>query len=86
MAQILELVGVSTFQTLQMVFFSTLFAVLIGFPLGILLFITGAAGIVPKPVFNMVLSRIIDILRSFTFVILILVIVPFNLFLVGTWI
>lgn len=84
MAQILELVGVSTFQTLQMVFFSTLFAVLIGFPLGILLFITGAAGIVPKPVFNMVLSRIIDILRSFPFVILMIVLLPFTRFVLGT--
>ena len=84
MAQILELVGVSTFQTLQMVFFSTLFAVIIGFPLGILLFITGAAGIVPKPVFNMVLSRIIDILRSFPFVILMIVLLPFTRFVLGT--
>ena len=84
MAQILELVGVSTFQTLQMVFFSTLFAVIIGFPLGILLFITGAAGIVPKPVFNMVLSRIIDVLRSFPFVILMIVLLPFTRFVLGT--
>lgn len=84
MAQILELVGVSTFQTLQMVFFSTLFAVIIGFPLGILLFITGAAGIVQKPVFNMVLSRIIDILRSFPFVILMIVLLPFTRFVLGT--
>lgn len=84
MAQIFELVGVSTFQTLQMVFFSTLFAVVIGFPLGILLFITGAAGIVPKPVFNMVLSRIIDILRSFPFVILMIVLLPFTRLVLGT--
>lgn len=84
MAQIFELVGVSTFQTLQMVFFSTLFAVVIGFPLGILLFITGAAGIVPKPLFNMVLSRIIDILRSFPFVILMIVLLPFTRLVLGT--
>ena len=84
MAQIFELVGVSTFQTLQMVFFSTLFAVVIGFPLGILLFITGSAGIVPKPVFNMVLSRIIDILRSFPFVILMIVLLPFTRLVLGT--
>ena len=69
MAQIFELVGISTLQTLQMVFFSTLFAVIIGFPLGILLFITSSTGIMPKPLFNMVLSRIIDVLRSFPFVI-----------------
>ena len=84
MAQIFELVGISTLQTLQMVFFSTLFAVIIGFPLGILLFITSSTGIMPKPLFNMVLSRIIDVLRSFPFVILMIVLLPFTRFVLGT--
>ena len=84
MAQIFELVGISTLQTLQMVFFSTLFAVIIGFPLGILLFITSATGIMPKPLFYMVLSRIIDVLRSFPFVILMIVLLPFTRFVLGT--
>lgn len=84
MAQIFNLVGISTLQTLEMVFFSTIFAVIIGFPLGILLFITGTNGITPKPVFNMVLSRIIDILRSFPFVILMIVLLPFTRFILHT--
>ena len=84
MAQIFELAGISTLQTLQMVFFSTLFAVIIGFPLGILLFITSSTGIMPKPLFNMVLSRIIDVLRSFPFVILMIVLLPFTRFVLGT--
>ena len=84
MAQIFGLVGISTLQTLQMVFFSTLFAVIIGFPLGILLFITSSTGIMPKPLFNMVLSRIIDVLRSFPFVILMIVLLPFTRFVLGT--
>lgn len=84
MAQIFELVGISTLQTLQMVFFSTLFAVIIGFPLGILLFITSSTGIMPKPLFNMILSRIIDVLRSFPFVILMIVLLPFTRFVLGT--
>lgn len=84
MAQIFELVGISTLQTLQMVSFSTLFAVIIGFPLGILLFITSSTGIMPKPLFNMVLSRIIDVLRSFPFVILMIVLLPFTRFILGT--
>lgn len=82
--QIVQLVGVSTLQTLVMVFFSTLFAVLIAFPLGILLFITGSTGITPRPVFNMVLSRIIDVLRSFPFVILMIVLLPFTRLVLGT--
>ncbi|MCI6544965.1 MAG: methionine ABC transporter permease, partial [Spirochaetia bacterium] len=45
MEQILSLVLPSTVQTLQMVFFSTVFALLVGFPLGVLLSITNPYGI-----------------------------------------
>ena len=84
MEQILILVGTSTLETLLMVFFSTFFAILIGFPLGILLNITNKYGITPKPVFNLVLSRIIDVLRSFPFVILMIVLLPFTRLILGT--
>ncbi|MBP3772825.1 MAG: ABC transporter permease [Treponema sp.] len=84
MEQILILVGASTLETLLMVFFSTFFAILIGFPLGILLNITNKYGITPKPVFNLVLSRIIDVLRSFPFVILMIVLLPFTRLILGT--
>ena len=84
MEQILILVGVSTLQTLLMVFFSTLFAILIGFPLGVLLNTTNQYGITPRPVFNSILSRIIDVLRSFPFVILMIVLLPFTRLMLGT--
>lgn len=76
MNQIISLVGQSTVETLIMVFFSTLFSVIIGFPLGVLLFVTGPTGIMPKKVLNLVLSRIVDVLRSFPFVILMIVLLP----------
>ena len=84
MEQILILVGTSMLETLLMVFFSTIFAILIGFPLGVLLNITNKYGITPKPAFNLVLSRIIDVLRSFPFVILMIVLLPFTRFILGT--
>ncbi len=84
MEQILILVGTSTLETLLMVFFSTLFAILIGFPLGVLLNITNKYGITPKPAFNLVLSRIIDVLRSFPFVILMIVLLPLTRLILGT--
>lgn len=84
MAQILALVLPSTLQTLEMVFFSTLFALLVGFPLGVLLNVTNPYGITPKPVFNLVLSRVIDVLRSFPFVILMIVLLPFTRLVIGT--
>ena len=84
MNQILVLVGTSTLQTLVMVALSTLFALLIGFPLGVLSNITNRFGITPRPVFNAVLSRIIDVLRSFPFVILMIVLLPFTRLVLGT--
>ena len=84
MNQILVLVGTSTLQTLVMVALSTLFALLIGFPLGVLLNITNRFGITPRPVFNAVLSRIIDVLRSFPFVVLMIVLLPFTRLVLGT--
>ncbi|WP_407425562.1 methionine ABC transporter permease [Treponema sp.] len=84
MEQILILVGTSTLETLLMVFFSTIFAILIGFPLGVLLNVTNKYGITPKSGFNLILSRIIDVLRSFPFVILMIVLLPFTRFILGT--
>ena len=83
MNQILSLVLSSTGETLLMVLFSTVFSVLIGFPLGIILYITGPQGIIPKKILNQVLSRIIDVLRSFPFVILMIVLLPFTRFVLG---
>ncbi|MCR5172058.1 MAG: ABC transporter permease [Treponema sp.] len=83
MNQIISLVGQSTIETLVMVFFSTLFSVIIGFPLGVLLFVTGPTGIMPKKVLNLVLSRIVDVLRSFPFVILMIVLLPMTRAILG---
>lgn len=84
MNPVVMLVLQSTLETLSMTFFSTFFALLTGFPLGVLLNITNKFGIAPKPVFNLVLSRIIDVLRSFPFVILMIVLLPFTRFVLGT--
>lgn len=83
MKDILQLVLTSTGETLLMVLFSTFFSVLIGFPLGIILYITSPTGITPKKVLNLVLSRIVDVLRSFPFVILMIVLLPFTRFVLG---
>ncbi|MBQ9538648.1 MAG: ABC transporter permease [Treponema sp.] len=84
MEELLYLVGTSTLQTLLMVLFSTIFSLLLGFPLGVLLNITGANGIMPKKVLNQVLSRIVNVLRSFPFIILMIVLFPLSRLIVGT--
>lgn len=86
-AQLISQVMEATGETLVMVFFSTLFSLVLGLPLGVLLHITGkeeAGGIMPHSVFNNVLSRIVDILRSFPFIILLIVLIPLSRIIVGT--
>lgn len=82
---ILSLVGPSTLQTLAMVFVSTVFSVILGLPLGILLCVTDpASGIMPKPVLYQVLTRIVNALRSFPFMILMILLFPLSRFIVGS--
>lgn len=80
----LDLVLAPTLETLYMVSMSTLFSVLIGFPLGILLVITEKGNLLEKPFLNKILNVIINILRSVPFIILMIVIFPFTKLVVGT--
>lgn len=80
----LELLIPSLLETLYMVFFSTIFSLIIGFPLGILLVITEKSGIWEKPLLNQILSGIINILRSFPFIILMILVFPLSRIIVGS--
>lgn len=82
---IISLVGTSTLQTLEMVLFSTIFSLILGLPLGILLCVTDPqGGIMPKPVLNQILTRIVNVLRSFPFIILMILLFPLSRIIVGT--
>lgn len=67
-----------------MVFFSTFFSLLMGFPIGILLVITKEGNILEKPKLNKVLEIIINTLRSFPFIILMICLFPLSRIIVGT--
>ena len=71
-------------QTIYMVFFSTLFSSVLGFILGIILTVTSPNGLKPNKVFFKFLDVIINILRSFPFIILIVFIIPLTRAIVGT--
>lgn len=81
---LLDLLTPSLLDTLYMVFFSTIFSVLIGLPLGIILVITEKGHIWEKPNLNKVLSFIINMMRSLPFIILIIAIFPLSRIIVGT--
>lgn len=65
-------------ETMYMVFFSTVFAVLLGLPIGVLLLITGENHILPMKGLNMVLSSMVNIFRSLPFIILIIILFPLS--------
>lgn len=87
MNQLVTLVLTSTIQTLQMVILATFFSLLLGLPLGVLLSVTSnemQGGIIPRPVLNQILGRIVNVLRSFPFIILMIVLFPLSRIILGT--
>lgn len=83
-AQMSQLLLQGTLDTLYMTLASTLIAYLIGIPLGVILVVTRKDGICPAPKTNAVLGTIVNIMRSVPFLILIIVLIPFTRFVVGT--
>lgn len=73
-----------TRDTFLMVGLSTLFAYVLGLPLGVLLNVTQPHGIRPNKPFNRVLGWIINIGRSLPFIILMIAIMDFTKLIVGT--
>ncbi len=87
MNQMINLVMSATGETLVMVFFSTLFSLILGLPIGVLLHVTASeeqGGIIPQPIFNNILGRIVNVLRSFPFIILMILLIPLSRLIVGT--
>ena len=75
----------ATFSTLSITLVSTLLAILIGLPLGVILVTGDAKGIRPLPRWLMtVLNWIINLLRSAPFIILIVLLMPFTRMLLGS--
>lgn len=72
----------ATGETLYMVFISTLLAVLLGLPLGTLLFIS--RNIKPNKYIEKGISTFINISRSIPFIILMVALIPITRFVVGT--
>jgi D-methionine transport system permease protein len=82
--ELLDLMGPSLLETLYMVSLSTLFALILGLPLGIILVITEKGHILEMPKLNTILGTIINIARSVPFIILIIAIFPLSRLIVGT--
>ncbi|SHN51507.1 D-methionine transport system permease protein [Butyrivibrio hungatei DSM 14810] len=70
-------------QTLYMVFWSTLFSVILGFIPAIILTLTAPDGLKPNKFVYEILSFIINVFRSFPFIILLVILIPFTRMVVG---
>ncbi|MCM3134724.1 ABC transporter permease [Paenibacillus polysaccharolyticus] len=79
-----EEVGTASIETLQILAVSGLFTVLLGLPLGVILFMTGRSASPSSKLTYIILSIIVNILRSVPFIILIVALIPFTRTLVGT--
>jgi D-methionine transport system permease protein len=83
-AEYLDMLGKGTIDTLYMTVLATAFAYLFGLPLGVILVITDKKHILPNPKLNSILGWIINVTRSVPFIILLIAIIPFTRFVVGT--
>lgn len=70
--------------TLLMLLGSLVFTLVLGLPLGILLFLTDKRQLLDQPVIYSILSFLVNILRSVPFVILLIIMIPFTVLIAGT--
>lgn len=80
----IELMGVSLWETLYMVMISMVLSYAIGIPIGVVLNITSKDGICPNRSVNAVLGVIVNIFRSIPFLILLIWMLPVTQAIVGT--
>lgn len=71
-------------ETLYMTFTSVTLAYAIGLPMGVLLVVTRAGNLWPNRFIHTVLSSVVNSVRSVPFILLIVMLMPFTRFIVGT--
>jgi D-methionine transport system permease protein len=77
-------IGRATVDTLLMLGGSLVLTIILGVPLGVLLYLSGRGRLAANPVLNAVLSFVVNVLRSVPFIILLIVMLPVTVLLVGT--
>ena len=83
-SELSQLITPAVGETLYMVVVSTIFAYLLGLPLGVILVVTSPEHVLPNPWVERILGTLINILRSAPFIILLVAFIPFTRSLVGT--
>ena len=73
-----------TLDTVYMVSLAALFTVLLGLPVGVVLFISRKNGLLPMPKLNALLGAVINFGRSRPFIVLLIALIPFTRLIIGT--
>ena len=84
LSQLIDIMSGGIVESLYMTVVSTLLAYLFGIPLGVVLYITDKGGIAENRVINAQVGTVVNLLRSVPFIILLVAILPFTRFVVGT--
>ncbi|MCL2570611.1 MAG: ABC transporter permease [Firmicutes bacterium] len=79
-----DMIWLAIRETLRMTLLSALFAYLIAIPLGILLVVTKKGGIYQNRPINIILSSVINIMRSVPFILLAIFVIPLTRQIIGT--
>ncbi|UXZ24957.1 ABC transporter permease [Pseudomonas sp. YeP6b] len=82
--EVVQLLLNATGETLYMVLLAGLFTLLIGLPLGVVLFISRRGGRLPLPRLNRALGGVINLGRSLPFVVMLIALIPLTRLIVGT--
>jgi len=82
--EVISMLPQATAETVYMTFVSTLFACVMGLPLGTFLFVMSPMGLSPRRIPYNVISRIVNILRSLPFIILMILLIPLTRLIVKT--
>ena len=79
-----ELLWPAIQETMIMVIPSTIFSVILGFIIAIILVVTDSNGLKPNKVIYKAIDVVVNVLRSFPFIILMVAIIPFTRAIMGT--
>lgn len=79
-----QLLFEGTFETLLMLLIPTAISYVLGTALGVVLYLTAPGSLRPAPVLNAVLGWIVNIFRSFPFIVLMVSIIPLTRLIMGT--
>ena len=79
-----EILGEALLQTLYMIIVPTIVATILGFIMAVILVVTKPRGLKPNKTVYSILGFIVNMVRSFPFIILLIALIPFTRFIVGT--